>query len=245
MVAKTNSEYDLSLALPAFEKKHKADVVLLKGGIYSPLLVGALEGIGKYRKNKKLFLMVHTPGGDASEAFRVARCFQQNYQSITVMIAGECKSAGTLLAIGADSLILWDCAELGPLDVQVRKKDEIWERVSGLNAQRAIDSLVTKAHDAFRQNMLDLRVGSRLHITTRTAAELATNLTAGLFAPIFSQIDPDRVAEDDRAMEIAKEYGRRLDKGNLITEVEREGIVKTALAILIADYPSHDFVAVS
>ena len=42
-------------------------------------------------------------------------------------IPRRCKSAGTLLLIGATSLIISDRGELGPLDVQLSKPDEIFE----------------------------------------------------------------------------------------------------------------------
>jgi hypothetical protein len=51
--------------------------------------------------------------------------------------------------------------------------------------------------------------------------------------PIYEQIDPVRLAEIERLLRIASEYGDRLDAGNL-----KPG----ALAKLLAGYPSHGFV---
>ena len=64
------------------------------------------------------------------------------------------------------------------------------------------------------------------------AGEIATRIASGLFAPIYSQIDPVRVGEVARALSIAEDYGRRLD-GNL-----KPG----ALERLVGGYPSHSFV---
>ena len=43
-----------------------------------------------------------------------------------------CKSAGTILALGADVIIMSQYAELGPIDVQLQKEDEVGESTSGL-----------------------------------------------------------------------------------------------------------------
>ena len=38
----------------------------------------------------------------------------------------HCKSAGTLLALGADEIIMSNLSELGPLDIQLPDRDYIW-----------------------------------------------------------------------------------------------------------------------
>lgn len=71
-----------------------------------------------------LFMLV-TTGGDADAAYRLATTLQNHYETITCYVTGYCKSAGTLVAIGAHSLVMSDCGELGPVDVQLYKEDEI------------------------------------------------------------------------------------------------------------------------
>ncbi len=43
-----------------------------------------------------------------------------------LFVNGMCKSAGTLIAIGADVYLLTERAEFGPIDTQIRKPDEAW-----------------------------------------------------------------------------------------------------------------------
>jgi ClpP class serine protease len=40
-------------------------------------------------------------------------------------VSGYCKSAGTLIALGANELAFGEHGELGPLDVQIAKRDEV------------------------------------------------------------------------------------------------------------------------
>ncbi|GMV19492.1 MAG: hypothetical protein AMXMBFR56_77160 [Polyangiaceae bacterium] len=116
------------------------------------------------------------------------------------MIVGYCKSAGTLIALGANSLTLFDNAELGPLDVQVRKADELGEMGSGLTPMQALTTLEARVSQMFRTVFLDARFETQL--PTKLAAEIAATLTTGVYAPMFSQIDPLRLGEmDERGAE--------------------------------------------
>jgi ClpP class serine protease len=93
----------------------------------------------KRRKNAILILV--TEGGDPDAAYRIARCFQEHYELFTCIVPGYCKSAGTLITIGAHELVMTDGGELGPLDIQMSKKDELWESQSGLTVAAALNAL--------------------------------------------------------------------------------------------------------
>lgn len=103
---------------------------------------------------KSLLLILFTGGGDPDSAFRIARYFQEKYERFTLYVTGYCKSAGTLLALGAHELIMSDHAELGPLDIQMAKKDELIEKQSGLTVMTALSSLDSRSFRAFEQFFL-------------------------------------------------------------------------------------------
>ncbi|MFG6458724.1 SDH family Clp fold serine proteinase [Roseateles sp. BYS96W] len=182
---------------------------------------------------KKCTVFLTTYGGDAHAGFRVARCLRHHYKSVRLVVTSYCKSAGTLIAIGADELAIGDVGELGPLDVQVSKPSEILERGSGLDYTQALMVALEHAQTAFSQNLLQMR--GRLRLSTKMAGELASRLACGVVEPLYAQIDPNRIGEMQRAIQIASEYGRRLNGhgSNL-----KEG----ALDDLVAGYPSHSFV---
>jgi len=148
-----------------------------------------------------------------------------------VCVPSYCKSAGTLITLGADQVVITDEGELGPLDIQVSKRDEFDERGSGLDIMQAMQVMQERSLDAFRKALVDIKIGTR--VTTKLAAETATSLIQGLFAPIYSQIDPVHLGELHRAMSIAYDYGKRLAGNNL-----KDG----ALDQLVAGYCSHGFV---
>lgn len=180
-----------------------------------------------------LLLILTTAGGDPHAGYRIARALGHYYNHVNCFVHSYCKSAGTLIALGAKQLIISDTGELGPLDVQLNKPDEMFELSSGLDISTAISSLQQESLAAFRDYVTDIKIGGK--VSTRLASEVAIQLTRCLIEPIANQIDPMRLGEQQRAMRIALEYGTRLDSkvGNLKPH---------ALRKLIAGYPSHGFV---
>lgn len=87
----------------------------------------------------------------------------------------------------------------------------------------------------FEDNFLDMKTSSGNRLSTKTAMEVATNLTTGLFQPVYEQIDPVRLGEIARTMRIAQEYGQRLDAVS-------DNLKNMALQRLVSGYPSHGFV---
>lgn len=183
---------------------------------------------------KKVNLILSTYGGDPDAAFRMARCLQHYFpDGITLFVPHYCKSAGTLIAIGAKELVIADRGELGPLDVQLIKADEMFERSSGLDITQGFDVLTYKALEMLKTVTIELKVSGGF--STRLASEIATNITVGAIAPIFAQIDPSRLGEIQRATEIASKYG-------LILEQKFNNVNADGVRSLIMDYPSHGFV---
>ncbi len=176
---------------------------------------------------------MYTNGGDPDAAYKIIKFFHRKYDNLKLIINGYCKSAGTLIALGADEILMGEDGELGPLDVQQGKNDELEELTSGLNIPIAIDNLARKALTTFRDYLLEIRDASNNQITTKTAAEIAVNLSTALYSKIFEKIDPYSLGETQRAINIAFKYASRIKKGNL-----KDYCVEK----LIYDYPCHSFV---
>ncbi|AFZ01366.1 SDH family Clp fold serine proteinase [Calothrix sp. PCC 6303] len=107
------------------------------------ILINQVKKLEHRRKNISLILT--TPGGDADAAFMLARFLKREYNDqLTFYIFGFCKSAGTIIALAAKNIVMSDFGELGPLDVQSVKEEDIrWE--SGLIPQQAFKALADQA----------------------------------------------------------------------------------------------------
>ena len=84
--------------------------------------------------------------------------------------------------------------------------------------------------------MVSVRRDTGGQISTRTAADLATRMVTGLLEPIYRQIDPIKIGENTRAMNITRGYGSRL---NIHSRNLRS---PQSLEYLVSSYPDHSFV---
>lgn len=207
----------------------EADVYLFSASIQREAAASFCEKVHSLEtKRPNAALILTTYGGDPDAAFIMGRLLQRCYSKLFVFVFGFCKSAGTLLAIAASDIIMSDDGELGPLDIQMGKDDEIFKRSSGLDINESIKFLRSLAADLFYKEFIKLKaIGS---LTTKTAAEIAQLLATGIINPIAAQIDPLRIGEAERLMRIARDYGRLLNP-NL-----------DKLEALVTGYPSHGFV---
>jgi len=226
---------DLIDATERMSSQLEADIYLYAAPMLDSHSGTFLRECGSRTRNRNVVLILATNGGSADAAYRIARCLRRNYEKITVFIDGYCKSAGTLLAMVADELVMTDFGELGPLDVQISKPDELGDVISGLIPMQALNTLQVQAFESFETHFMSILMRSGFQITTKTASEIAANITVGLFSPIYQQIDPMRLGEMDRSVRIAMEYGERI-------AAKSKNLKPDALAKLVAAYPSHEFV---
>lgn len=70
--------------------------------------------------------LLHTQGGDIDAADKIVRMLQRRVGAdgeLRVVVPDCAKSAGTLIAIGADLIVMSDSSELGPIDPQIYMQD--------------------------------------------------------------------------------------------------------------------------
>ena len=212
-----------------------ADVILYNGAICCAGADLLIEKTASLRRRRNALLLLVTPGGNLDAAYRIARWLQRKYERFILYVSGYCKSAGTLIAVGAHELVMSERGELGPLDIQISKRDELLESQSGLDVQATLAALQGHALDTLVSTLLQIKTESEWTASLRLAAEVATSMTTGLFAPLYGQIDPIYIGETTRAMDIANEYGERLLKAG-------DNIGMEQLDRIVSGYPSHSFV---
>ncbi|MGI4863640.1 MAG: SDH family Clp fold serine proteinase [Janthinobacterium lividum] len=172
-------------------------------------------------------LILTTLGGSPDDGYRMARAIQKYYEKFVLLLFGMCKSTGTLIALGADEIAMGDFAELGPLDIQLMEDNS---QTSGLSYTQSLFSLHDILIQHFYSNFTRLSGAVGTGFPSRVTAEIASTLALGLLAPISSQLDPVKLGEVKRAVDIAEEYGRRLCHPRPMPSE------------LIAGYRSHSFV---
>jgi len=199
------------------------------------LLVGAMKASGEQPVRQNSILFLTTYGGNASEAYRIARLLQTITHKFYLCIPSTCKSAGTLIALGAAEIFMPVASELGPLDVQLWRRDEIGQRRSGMVVRTALEILAEETFNVFEQAMLRITLSSRHNIGFEVASRVAAMIATGVMTPVYQQVNPESLGNDLRDLSIATAYGERLIEhgGNATEDTVRR---------LVEGYPSHDFI---
>ncbi len=78
----------------------------------------------KINNSDDLDLIIQSPGGDIDIAEKIIYMCRDNSKSFRVIIPESAKSAATLIALGADSIVMGYTSELGPIDPQITVTSE-------------------------------------------------------------------------------------------------------------------------
>lgn len=234
----TDQVNELRVLADEIAEETESDVLFFNGDITQRSWLDFVHVCRKNNRRKNLLMILVTPGGNPDAAFKIGRLIQSKYQDgkICIFISGWCKSAGTLIALAANHLYIGDYGELGPLDIQIAKSDEIAEMGSGLTIDSAMKTLEGTASRMFINLLYSIRKDTRGMVMTRTASELAANMVTRVLEPIYSQIDPLKIGENSRAMLITQAYGQRLAAKSHLLQGPR------SLEYLVSAYPDHGFV---
>jgi len=193
----------------------------------------------KGKSFSELDVLLHSPGGDIETAFRIAKIIRKHCQKANGIIPIWAKSATTLISLAMDQLILGEIGELGPLDALIRESGEGEgpRYKSALNRFKALDQLQQYALET-----LDVAVKlvvERSGLKMSEAIEMAIKFTATIASPLFSQVDPGKLGENARSLDLGKEYGLRILHRYMGCDKEK---AKELLTKLVKGYPSHSFI---
>ncbi|HHH30796.1 MAG TPA: hypothetical protein ENK57_20970, partial [Polyangiaceae bacterium] len=117
----------------AFERKRSSRVIMLAHRQEAMGLLGfplfkfiniedseeILRAIRNTDGDVPIDLVIHTPGGLVLAAEQIARALAQHRARVTVFVPHYAMSGGTLIALGADEIVMDEHAVLGPVDPQL------------------------------------------------------------------------------------------------------------------------------
>src|ERR1035437_6838960 len=153
----TTIPQNLIKEIEGFDTKKPRRLLIYIGNIANPNsqispthtvpLADSLAGIGKA---ENLDLMIHTLGGSGDTAEKIVEmCRNHCSGEFRVIIPNMAKSAGTLIALGADKIVMGHCSEVGPTDPQIRiAVGNAPQWVSAWTFIHARDELVKKVNEA-------------------------------------------------------------------------------------------------
>ena len=90
------------------------DVSLVQDDFYN------IQDILRESDKETIDFYIETPGGSGEAAEEIARFLRKKFKEVNFVIAGEAKSAGTILVLSGDNIYMTETGSLGPIDAQVK-----------------------------------------------------------------------------------------------------------------------------
>lgn len=179
-------------------------------------------------------LVIDSPGGSAQAAYQIGRMFQRHCGGFTAVVPRYAKSAATLLALGGNTILMGQDAELGPLDAQLFDIDTE-QFGSALDEVQALERLSSASLDLIDQAMLLLlnRTGKKMD----TILPIVTQFVSSSMAPLVDKIDTVHYTQRARILKVAEDYATRLLRIRF-SPGDADRIARS----LVNSYPEHAFV---
>jgi hypothetical protein len=189
----------------------------------------------------ELDIVLHTPGGHIETAYKIVKLLRQHAKKVNVIVPSYAKSAGTLICLAGENLIMSSTSELGPLDVQIpeHQDGDVDTYKSALNGYKALEQVQRHAIENFDTavQLIMHRTGGRMRLQDiiKFAIDFSANTSGGL----YSQLHPKTIAEYARSLDVGEQYGVRILTRYMGWQKEKAARVIQRMVYM---YPSHEFI---
>ncbi len=190
------------------------------------------------KKFNTLDVVLQTPGGDIDAAFLYAKLLKGCCTNLNIIIPLYAKSAGTLICLIADKILMTELSELGPLDTQIRESQDgdSPEYNSALNGFKALEQI--QQHNISTLDLVTKLILGRYEMKMSEAIHLSSEFSGQTSGNLYKHLNPTKIGEYARALEIGEYYGKMiLTRYRNWNERDAANIIN----LLVYKYPSHGF----
>jgi hypothetical protein len=230
-------ELEVALAMPVWllvqNERHSGSGMPTWGHMGREVYDGFLGQRHDLKAGGRIALLIDSPGGYAVYAYKLAKLLRNHCGGFTAVVPQYAKSAATLLALGAERIILPQDGELGPLDAQLFDPDRE-EYASALNEVQSLERLNADALRAVDSAMELLAL--RTHKKASALLPIATKFVTEMLGALFEKLDTVHYSQMARWLKVAEDYATRL----LATQYGEQQAA-TIAERLVSDYPEHEF----
>lgn len=203
--------WDIEIIIKSMMEKYQSPFLLLALSEVNSTWYIYLQQILNNKYFSKLNVILQTPWWDANSAYKIIRLLRTKCDTLNIYVPFFAKSAGTLICLWADGVFLSSIADLGPLDVQLSTTNKDWqtESKSALEEFKALEQIKEaniKVFDSFVLLLTQRINGVNLKDLLSTANEYVA-ITSG---KLYSEIDPRKLGEYSRALEIWFQYWTKI-----------------------------------
>lgn len=102
-----------------------------------------------HKNLQKVEVYLETPGGSGETAEEIVKFLRNNFDTVSFVVSGEAKSAGTIIVLSGDEILMTETGSLGPIDAQMRIGRSI------VSAYDYIEWVEEKRREAEKQGQLN------------------------------------------------------------------------------------------
>lgn len=192
-----------------------------------------------FRKHKQLSVLLKSPGGLATDTYKLILDLRTCADDIEVLVPDYAKSAATFFCLGSDMIYMGRAGELGPLDPQVIDRTGGVRPLSALETFKGLEHLLNHSLQAF-DAIVELLL-TRAHLDVPIAIKNAEPLFAAIVSPLYQNVDLHELREFGRYLAQIEQYALRvMRRWGYINEDPSK--IHQIVRRLVWEYPSHEFV---
>ena len=184
-----------------------------------------LNHLDKFNLPKKIILYLYTRGGDTMAAWSLINLLRQFCDEYEVIVPSKSRSAGTLICLGADNIIMTKQATLGPIDPSLNSHLNPQNPTFPQNPQARVPISVESIKGYFDYAKEELNIHNEEELTK-------------IFLGLSNQIHPVVIGSVFRSRQQILMLATKLLKKHFGTDDEK---MKKIISFLCSDSGSHDY----
>ena len=219
--------------LSDFAKLNNKVLLVLDSDINSQCFGAVTDALAQIDGEQDISLVLNSPGGSIEVAFWIAKAIRGKCRRLDVIVPDSAKSAATLIALAADSVLLGRLGELGPLDPQMPDPGGTGLR-SPLQIVKGLEFLRNYYLETFDVTVFFLLDRASMDVT-RTMGR-AIELLSPIADSLYRSIDYRELGEAARDLAVSEAYARETMRRWSPLE---EGVAESIVRQLVWEYPDH------
>jgi hypothetical protein len=191
---------------------------------------------------RPLTLIIHTPGGQTNAAETIVAYLRSKFADIEVVVPAYAMSAGTMISLASNRILMGRQSQLGPIDPQMPvggrfvSARAVVEQFEQARSEITADTTVAHLWAPVLQSL-----GPSLLQEAKNALEYGERMVAGWMASYMFAGDPDPAARGAAAARhfndasTHKSHGRRIDRdeargqGLVVDDIEPDARLQDAV----------------
>lgn len=180
----------------------------VRGSICQNDVNSVYEIIKDWPVQEKIYLFIKSDGGDGKASLRIINLLREHTKKLIVLVAGECSSAATIMALGADEIHMGPLAFLSAVDTSLTHDLSPVDKDNGLVSvsQDELTRVIKLWTDSSQTENPYPTLYTHIHPLVFGALDRASSLSIKLCTDILSYHMKDRVKAADISRKLNSDY---------------------------------------